>query len=212
MATLAINNPALYGSNLPGVSPWLRGDAQKTGSENYFKETAGQTWTVNDFIYLDANGTLAIATTMGNNLNSAVAAIAEYPASGVTGAPVLVRALRKDDILVMNVFHTTPSSAVTAQTQLGAVFPIINSVAAPAAGTGGKWCVDIQTAAFEDATHALAKVICVGFYQGSTNTNDAPSKPVISTIGDVYGLILVKFVDFTVQSTGAGLVRNLQLS
>lgn len=213
--TLQVINPIWQYSSLPGTMPWLRGDAQKTGTENFFKETAGQTYTVGDLVYLDSNGTVALCTNSSNNLNSAIAGQAETPATGVTGAPVLIRAIRRDDIFRMSVWHSTAASAVLALTQLGVVYRVRYDTAALVAGTGGKWVVDIENTTIEDTTHALGKVQVVGFYQGEVFTNDSPSKSVQPSVNsgaftDIYGQVLVKFIDFTIETDGGNIVRNLQ--
>ncbi len=213
--TLAVINPIWQYSSLPGTMPWLRGDAQKTGTENYFKETAGQTYTVGDLIYLDSNGTVALCTNSSNNLNSAIAGQAETPATGVTGTPVLLRAIRRDDVFRMSVWHSTAASAVLALTQLGVVYRVRYDTAALPAGTAGKWVVDIENTTVEDATTALARVQVVGFYQGRVFTNDSPSKEVDPSVNsgaftDIYGQVLVKFLDFSIASDGSPFTRVLQ--
>lgn len=207
--TLNLIQPTFYTTSLPGTQPYLKGDVQATGSENYYKETAGQTFKINDLLQLDTNGTVAICGLSSNSLNTPILGQAQSPATGVTGNPILVRVIRGDDLFRMSVWHATAASAVTAQTQLGTIFRVRFDSAALPAGTGGNWVVDIQNTTVEDATTALAKVQVVGFYQGRVFTNDAPSKEVTPVIGDIYGQVVVRFVPFTVQTNGAGLVRNL---
>lgn len=210
--TLLIQNPQYYTTYLPGATPIMRGGPEET----YIKETASQTYTIEDLIYFDSNGTIAICTNAGgagNQLDSAIAGLATAKASGVTGAQVKFHAIRGDEIFVMNVWHATAASAVTAQTQLGQVFALRLDSAALPTGTGGKWVVDIQnTGAIEDATHSLARVKVVGFYQGRVFTNDTPSKEVDATLAsDIYGKVLVKFLPFSIASDGSPFIRILQL-
>ena len=44
--TLAVIQPQPVDNRLPGIQAKMRGDAQKTGTENFFKETAAQTFGV----------------------------------------------------------------------------------------------------------------------------------------------------------------------
>lgn len=156
---------------------------------------------VGDLIYLDSNGTLAVCGVTSTKLNTAIAGQACEAATGVTGTAVKFRAIRPDDIYAMNVFHATAASAITAQTQMGSVFGIIKPTA-----SGSKWQVDIENTTTEDGTTALAKVMVVGF--PSIN----PADGVANTIGDIYGLVLVRFLPFTIATDGAPFTRNLQLA
>ncbi len=193
-------------------TPSLIGSIVATEEGTYVIETASQTFGVDDFVYFDANGTIAICTTTSNRLNSAIGGLAGQKASGVTGNPVLVNRIRPDTVLRMSVFHTTPSLAVAGQAAMGGVYGVFNLVTAVPTGTGGIWAVDlINTATMEDTTHALAKVQVVGFYQGRVFTSASPSVEVDANyLTDIYGQVLVKVVSFTINTAGGGLIRNIQ--
>jgi hypothetical protein len=169
------------------------------GPMPYLKETASQAYVAGDLVYLDSNGTVAICTKTSNKLNSSILGIALRAASGTTGMPVYVRPIRPCDLYVMNVFHGTPASSVTAQTQLGLVYGIFNTTT-----TSGKWCVDIQNTTTEDGSTALAKVQVVGFPVGTLFGN-------LQTIGDTNGFVIVRFLTETTRTDGSNKVRNLQL-
>lgn len=210
--TLKITQPRLHDTTLPGMSSRLQGSVNATEEGTWLKETAGQTFGVGDFVYLDSNGTIAICTTSSNQMNSAIYGLAGQKATGVTGNPVLVNVVRPDLIYVMNVWHSTPASAVAAQTVLGGVYAMFNLVTAQATGTNGCWAVDIENSAnIEDSTHALARVQVVGFYQGRVFTNDTPSVEADAAYTtDIYGKVLVKIVPFSIASDGSPFVRVIQ--
>ncbi len=101
----------------------------------------------------------------------------------------------------MNVFHSTPASSVTAQTQLGVTYGIILN--------DSKWAVDIENTTIEDGSVALGKVTVVGF---PTQGLNSAGKWVETTIGDTNGLVIVKFTPFTIGTDGDPRTRNLQLA
>lgn len=133
-------------------------------------------------------------------LNTEIAGQALEAATGVTDTAVKFRVIRPDSVFMMNVYHGTAASAVTAITQLGTAYGIIKPSAT------GKWHVDIENTTIEDGTTALGKVMVVGF----PDTN--PADCVANTIGDIYGLVYVKFLTFTIASDGSPFTRNLQLA
>jgi hypothetical protein len=190
------------------------GSIVATEEGTYLKETAGQTFGVDDFVYIDTNGTVAICTTSTNQMNSAIAGLAGQKASGVTGNPVLLNKVRPDQVYRMSVWHSTAASAVAGQASLGGVYAIFNLSTVPPVGTGGKWAVDIENFAnIEDATHALARVQVIGFYQGRVFTNDTPSKEVDANyLTDIYGQVLVKILPFSIASDGSPFTRIIQLA
>jgi hypothetical protein len=198
-------------TNLSGAEPLVRGDYAATGTESYLKETASQSWKVDDILYVDSNGTIAIATNSSGKADSAVAGLALAKASGVTGQQVQLDVIRPDNVYVASVWHSTAASAVTVQTQLGVVYGLRYDTAALPAGTAGKWVVDIENTTVEDATTALARVKVIGFYQGRAPTTTA-GVDVTCAIGDVYGGVLVKFLDFSIASDGSPFTRILQLA
>lgn len=215
MATMAFIQPRLINSNITGSTPLTRGGLNDfpgaslallqslAGASSYFKETASQSWTAGDLIYLDANGTLALATS-----TTAIAGQALGAASGVTARPVQFHVIRPDDVYVMNVYHGTAASAVTVLTQLannsGAGWALTR-----VAGSSSRWCVDIENTTVEDGSTALARVMIIGFHPKGVNTSGVE---VDTAIGDTYGLVRVKFVPFSIASDGTPQTKVLQLA
>lgn len=188
-------------SSTDGTPSYYVGDAVATavgtGAMPYIKETASQTYGIGDLVYLDSNGTVAICTKTSNKLNSAVLGVAARAASGTTGAPTYVMTIRPCDVFIMNVYHSTAASSVSALTQLGTVRGIIN-----VSGTSNRWAVDIENTA-EDASTALGYVRIVGFPTGTYNG-------VVQTIGDTNGLVLVQFNSWSLATDGNPNLRILQ--
>src|SRR5258708_4098877 len=211
---MSIIQPRDHDTLLPGVSPRMQGSIIAEEEGTWLKETASQTFGVDDFVYIDTSlGTVSICTTSTNQMNSPIAGLAGQKASGVTGNPVLLRVIRRDTVLRMNVWHSTAASAVAAQATLGNVYAIFNSASAQPTGTNGAWAVDIENFAnIEDATHALARVQVVGFYQGRVFTNATPSVEVDADyVHDIYGFVLVKVLPFSIASDGTPFTRGLKL-
>jgi hypothetical protein len=192
MATMTRMQPYYVGSTIHQSPKFVGG-----GEGPEFIEVASSTWGVGDLLYLDSNGKLAICTTSSSKLNSAIAGQATKAATGTTSAAVHFRAIRPDDLFVMNVYHGTAASAVTNQNQVGVTYGIILN--------SSKWHVDIENTTIEDGTTALGKVQIVGFPTYSPDS-------VRCTIGDTYGLVLVKFLPFTIATDGSPFTRNLQLA
>lgn len=196
MATMALSQPRWLKCYNQGVDPWRRGGSM----EDYFIEDASQTYVVGDFVYINGDGEVAIATNTSSQLDSAIGGLAEKAATGTTGEVAEFLAIRPSDILVMNVFHSTPASSVTAQNQLTDVFGIIleDSV----------WCVDIENTTVEDGSTALARCQVVGFPKGYFPNTDG--KLVESAIGDTNGKVLVKILPFSIAGDGTPFTRILQ--
>lgn len=198
--TQVLAQPRWFRNDLGAEGPMLRGHGVSStvgdGEEPYIKETASQTYDVGDLVYLDSNGTIAICTTTSSKLNSAILGIAAKDATGTTGAPAFVHVIRESDVYVMNVLHSTVASSVTNQDQMGDVYGIILS--------SGKWRVDIENTTVEDGATALARVKIVGFPVQTKHNN------VVSTIGDTHGLVLVKFLPFSIATDGSPFTRILQ--
>jgi hypothetical protein len=173
--------------------------------QTWCKETAGQTFGVGDLVYYDSNGTVAICGVTSFNLNTAILGIAQQAASGITGNPVRVRKISPNDRFLMNIFHTTASSAVTAQTQLGtpAIYALRNNAAALPTGTTGKWVVDLTTTP-ESAGVALGRVQILEFLlapdMAPLATTGVYASPVL---GDIYGPVVVRFLPTVISSDGA---------
>lgn len=203
MATLRRAQPFWFGNTLNATCPLMVGGPEYP----HFKETASQTWTKGDLIYLDSNGTLAVCTTSSSIMTSAVAGQALKAATGVTGTEVYFHAIRPDDLWVMNVMHDTPASAVTAQTQLGVVYGLRQDTVS---GNGTLiWSVDIQNTTVESTTVANARVQVVGFPLKNPFDAGNLDRPAI---GDIYGLVIVKFIPISIATDGDPKVRVMQLA
>ena len=198
MATLTRHQPYYFGNTLNCPPVFVGGEEYP-----HFKETASQTYNAGDLVYLDSNGTVAICTVSTDRLNSKILGIAVKDATGVTGDDVYIRVIRPSDIFVMQVHHGTEASAVTAQTQLGAIFGVDKQTVT---GNGtGIWCVNIEDAVTE-ADADLARVRCIGFPLRNPFDAGAITRPAI---GDVYGLMLVQFLMSNGPTDGADSVHNI---
>jgi hypothetical protein len=178
----------------------------------WVKETAGQTFGIGDLVYFDSNGTVAICGVTSFNLNTAILGIAQTAATGVTGASVRVRVISPNDRFLMNIFHTTAASAVTAQTQLGTpvIYALRNNAAALPTGTTGKWVVDLTTTP-ESAGVNLGRVVITGFLLAPDVAPLATTGVYASpAIGDIYAPVIVKFLPVVMASDGASHLYALQ--
>ncbi len=175
----------------------------------HVKETASQTYAVDDLVYGDSNGTIAICTVDGGTptlLNSVVAGQASKAATGVTGASVLLYPIRSTDLFIGNVHHETVGSAITALTDQFDVRSICKSSTVPTgAPAGTTWRVS-KDATPEGAADANGHVTIVGFPLRTRIGG------VLAAIGDTYGLVLFKFNDWSMASDGNPNGRVLQLS
>ena len=202
--------PQWVDSNLNDTHPLMKGGPE----EPYIYEAATQTYGVGDLVYVDSSGWIAICTLTGVRLNSAVAGIAVQAATNNASGAVAntyLRAIRKDDIFAMNVFHATPASAVTAQNLLGTVRGVRKDTLTQFGTSITAWGVDIENAV-EGGADALARVKIIGFVQrglifeadGTVQTNKAVA------IGDTYGLVLVQFLPWSAASDFNPFIRILQ--
>lgn len=190
--TQNIFQPIAQRSLVPSAPPLIVGGLEAQG----YVETASQTYGVADLLYLDSNGTVAKCTVDGSaRLNSKVLGLAEQAAVGTAGTPAKVRVLTPWDVVLMNVYHATLASSVTAQTQLGTVLPIqlVNSI----------WRVDLTVASPEGNGVKQGYVTVVGF---PTTAPDGTK----STIGDTHGLVWVRFNEWTISADGVAQLRILQ--
>jgi len=182
MATQLLMQPFRCNSNIHKEPEFVGGPEHL-----HWKETASQTFKIGDLVYLDASlGTVSICTTTGVQLNSAILGQARKNATGVTGDPVHIAVIRPDEKFIMNVWHVTAGSAITAQSQLGTVRGIILN--------SSKWHVDINNSV-EGSANALARVQIVDFPDQGPNGAK-------NTIGDTYGWVTVKFLPFSLSLTG----------
>ena len=206
MATFAIGGPRIWTSTVPPCQPFFRGGE----AEPWVVEAASQTYRKGQLVFWDGSGNVAMCTQSSSKMTSGILGfVSKDGQNGAVGVPqTRVEVIRADTILVAQVWHATPASAVTNRNQLQDVFGLtLVTPATAAAGTAmtDVWVVDIGATPLsgEDASTALAKVRVIGFptsFQG-----------IAATIGDTYGPVLVQIVPFTVQTEGSGLVRNIQI-
>jgi len=186
MATQALAQPRWVRRRGVAGTRTFRGGAEETG---LLVEAASQSFKAGALLQL-SSGKFAIAVgTEGTP--SLIAAQAMADATGTTNADIFVAPISPLDIFVMNVYHGTAASAITALSQLGTAYGIKL--------VSGKWHVDIETTTVEDATHSDARVNVIGFWP-----EDA--------IGDIYGRVLVEFIQMSTASDGVPNQRTLQMA
>lgn len=187
MATIELRQPRIR-SNRKGGAPTVR-FAGGVEDPNRI-EAASQTYGVGDFVYQDSSGDIAIATVDGSNLlNVPILGLAAKAASGVTGAQARIAVITEDDLIEMNLWHSTASSSALARTFLGKHYGIEKT-------SSGVWAVDLETSTEPaNGNTPLLKVQVVHF---------------LSDIGDIYPRVLARFIPFTLCTDGSGIVRNLQ--
>lgn len=200
MATQVLSKPR-YVKNLQALPPpaIIDGNTYK-----FCIETASQTYDAGDLVYIDSNGTIAIATTSSGSQNSSLLGIAARDATGTTGAVAYVYPFRPGDVYAFNLFHTTAASAVGTQTRYGETYGIYYDTAAAPTGTGGAWCVDLITTTLEDATTAVKKVMVM----------DAPDRGfdgAANVIGDIYAVVHCIIVPWSRATDGVPHANNMQL-
>ena len=161
------------------------------GFDNQYLEVASQSWTRAALIHADANGAMAICTA-----TSAIGGVAVNKATGVTGTRVHFRPIKPADVYIMNVYHATAASAITALTQVGDAFGMIV--------VNGRFHIDIEDVTIEDGSEASARVKIIGFPDKHNGE--------VCTIGDIYGLAYVTFLPFSIASDGAPMIRVLQFA
>jgi hypothetical protein len=191
--------PKMVSSTIPSSQPSQRGGPERPD----LKEGASQSWGIGDLIYLNtSSGKFEICTDSSGRHNSPIAGSAQKAATGVTDSPVYFHAIRPDDIYVMNLYHSTPGSAVSAVTLIGKTFGIIKA--------GGLWMVDIENTTVEDATNALARVRIDSFEYAGLDTNGNWVQQDLVNFGDRYALARVRFLPFSIATDGSPMTRILQ--
>lgn len=193
MATQAVHQP-IYRYNFYGLKTPTWGGPEKP----HFIETAAQTYNAGDLLYIDSNGTVAIATTTSDALDVTIVGQATKDATGVTGAAVHMRPIIPGDVYLMNLFHTTAASSDTTQ----AVFAsgthekgIWWKTGALPSGSNENWVVDMITDG-ESATTAQAygKVIgCPALNPDGTS----------NAITDTYPNVEFMFMNYTFSTDAA---------
>lgn len=153
-----------------------------------FVEGTTQSWGVGDFIYQNGASNLQICTVNGSNqMTSQVGGQAKVKAVGTAGTQVHFPIIRTDDEFIMNVYHGTPASAITALTQIGTPRALVR--------INGIWMVDIENAV-EGSANSLARVLVTDIpplvtASGGTNA-----------VGDTYGFVKVSFLATSMALTG----------
>lgn len=183
MATMALIQPFRAMIHRP---PEFKGGLEQPE----FWEADNQTFGIDDFIYVDTNGRVAICTVDGSNrLNGVIAGQAKKKAIGGTAAQathnVHFPIIKQDESFLMSGYHSTAASSALAQNMLGTVRGIIK--------VSGKWHVDLENAV-EGASDALARVKIIGF------PAKHPDGTRAGAIGDIYPILEVKFLDFSAAS------------
>lgn len=198
MATHPLINPRLFK---------YRSSPLMVGGPEYptIKETASQTYPIGALVYQDSNGTIALCTNSSDKLDSAIAGQALKAATGVTGGNVYFRAIRATDVYIMNIYHTTVASAVTAQTDIGVIYGIFyNTSATLTTGSNSKFVIDKVNTSVESSTVCLARVKVIGF----PRTSPVDGSP--NAVGDTYGFCFVQFQAYSAATDGAPSIHVLQ--
>lgn len=172
--------------------PYRRFEGGPGSKDTKYVEAASQTWKGGDLIFMDDANNFKICADDGTVLTGPIAGQAIEAASGTTGAKVFFAVIRPHDRFIMNVYHTTTASATTAKTQIGDHLPVRHA--------SSRWMADIETVG-EDATTAKAVVKVVGFPLWHPLLNKQIA------FGDVYGLVEVEVLEFTMATDGSPQVR-----
>lgn len=153
-----------------------------------FVEGTTQSWGIGDFIYQNGTSNLQTCTVNGSSqMTSQVGGQAKTKAVGTAGTLTHFYIIRPDDEFVMNVYHGTPASAITALTQIGTPRALVR--------INGLWMVDIENAV-EGSANSLARVLITDIpplvnAAGGTNA-----------VGDQYGFVKVSFLPVSLSLTG----------
>lgn len=185
MATIALSQ-IRYQTRQGGGARTFLGGKEQTG---FIREDASQTWKAGALLRADDDGDIEIAVGTEGTVG-AFGLQAMEDAVGTEGSDVFAAILDPRDIYVANVYHATAASAVTARGQLGEVYGLKL--------VSGKWHVDIENTA-ESTTAKNACVRVIGFYD-----EDA--------LGDVYGRVLVQFLEYSQETDGGSFRRVLQFA
>lgn len=201
MATQSVTQPTYMG-NFYGLKTPMWGGIEKP---SFAIETASQSWTVGDLIYIDTNGTMAICTVSSDRMDGFIAGQATKKATGTTGAAVHFRPIIHGDLYNMNLFHTTPASAVGTQAIFDDVRGLWWKAGALGSNTNSNWVVDM-----------------INTVEGSTDTSgrvriiDCPqrrSDGTLNVITDIYARVKCLMLSYSSANTGtAATKRVLQLA
>lgn len=191
MATHILMNPFYVGNE---VYPYRSFRGGPSGKHTTYVEAASQSWKSGDLIFMNdaSNMTICGEDGSGHYLTGPIAGQAMGNASGTTGAKVHFAVIRPTDKFIMNVYHGTAASAVTAKTQIGDHLAVRHN--------SSRWMADIENTA-EDGSTAIAVVKVIGFPLWHPLLN------VPVAIGDIYGLVEVQFLSFSMATDGNPQVR-----
>lgn len=197
MATATFQNPSFVKNRLGGVEPYARGGSM----ESYFGEAASQTYAVGALLYIDSSGDLAVVTKSTDTVSSAIAGVAKKAATGTQYTVAEFAPIHPDDVWAMNTYHSTAASSVPTRAMLGNVYSIIHHTT----NTSGKYAVDVETAV-EGSNNSLARVKIIGFadqiIDSSSGKLVSQNIPSSTVTGDIYGRVLVRFLENSVATTG----------
>jgi hypothetical protein len=164
MATISLVQARFkHGPN--GGAVITRGGAGQEANSAYAK--SGESWDQGAWLVRDTNGEI---TELGAGAPAKILGQAlESETSATAGDPVFYRPLRPGSVLIMNVYHSTPGSAITARNQLDD--PHYNVIY-----QDGRLHLDLETAL--SATKPLVRLI-----------------RHLDTLGDTYGRVEVEVID-----------------
>lgn len=198
MATHSLTQP-IYARSLIGRCPQPIGGPE---SNSWFVEDASETYKAGTLVYRDSSGALAICTVDGTpNSNGQILgqALTDGGNLSADGGSPRVRPILPSDVYLMQVYHGTASSAVTALTQLDTEYGL--------RFIDPNWHIDIQTTV-GGTTNALQRVKIIGFPFGRVING------TLNTLGDIYGWAYVQFLSIAVDNdatNGDAYFRILQL-
>lgn len=120
MATISLQRMKAIGT-ISGNSPEIR----------YYPEAASQSFKAGELVYL-ASGKVTICGADP----SLILGMAMEDATGTTNTDLAVAIANKDTVFEGNVYHGTPASAITAITDVGTDYGVVNA--------DNKWYVDVS--------------------------------------------------------------------
>ena len=174
--------------NMFGISRVQRGGVEEQG---YFCEGASQSWEAGDLIYLASDGYLKAAV---DTSGAEIAGIAQQAATGTTGEPVRFWPIRASDLFLMQAYHSTAASAVTALTDVSSRKRIILS--------SGNCYVDYENTTLESTTATYPTVTVMGIATATDRDGAA--------LGDIYGYVYATFNRLALAEDGLPQTRVLQ--
>jgi hypothetical protein len=200
VATQSVTQPT-YRGNFYGLKTPTWGGIEKP---SFAIETASQTYTVGDLIYIDTNGTMAICTVSSDLANGFIAGQATKKATGTTGAAVHFRPIIPGDLYNINLFHTTAASAVGTQAIFGTVKGLFWKAGALGSNSNSNWVID-HINAVEGGADSNARVRVIDCPQRRTDGT-------LNAVTDIYARLTCMFLNYSLASDGNPNQRVLQLA